>query len=388
MINRIGVKRSEMDIMFIVTALSYGGAENQVVEISARLSERGWETGILSITAPSAHIKKIRRAGVRLFSLNIRNKISGLKALPRLISLIQEWKPKIIHAHMVHANILARLVRLFVPIPVLICTAHNVDERGRRGSGWLRILLYRLTDPLCDLTTQVSQAGLRRYIRIGAVPKPKICYVPNGVDINRFCPDPKVRMRMRQDIGFGNDFVWLSIGRLVPQKDFPTMLQAFSSVVQRRLLARLIIVGDGPLKLQIEHLAQQLGISRHVVLLGVRDDVPELMNAADAFVMSSLFEGMPMALLEAHSTGLPVVATNVGGNGEVVLHAQSGYLVPPRDPESLACAMLRLMELPEEDLQRMREIARQNVISNFNIDSIVDKWIAIYNEFLAKSIKR
>ncbi len=134
----------------------------------------------------------------------------------------------------------------------------------------------------------------------------------------------------------------------------------------------------------MEKLAKDLHVSARTKFLGIRRDIPELMNAADAYVMSSAWEGMPMVLLEAHASGLPVVATDVGGNREVVIDGVTGFLVPPKDPEALAQAMLRLIELPEEKRQRMREAARQHILANFSLDRVVDQWEALYRELSAK----
>ncbi len=280
---------------------------------------------------------------------------------------------------MVHANLVARLVRLFAPFPVLICSAHNIDEGGR-----LREFLYRITDPLCDLTTQVSQAGLERYVRIGAVPRHKIRYIPNGVDTDHFKPDPDVRVRMRKELGVEDNFVWLAVGRFDPQKDYPNMLQAFAHVIKKSVKTVLLIAGDGPLRPAMERLAGELGLRNNVCFLGIRQDVPELMNAADAYVMSSAWEGMPNVLLEAYATGLPVVATNVGGNGEIVLNEETGFLVPPRDSDALAQAMLKLMDFPEEQRKQMGQAGRKHIEENFAMDRVVDRWEEVYRELLRR----
>ncbi len=370
----------------VITGLAYGGAETQVIHLAMKLKARGWDVFVVSLTPPKAYTTELRYSGVPLFSLNIRQKLPDPRPLMKLFKLIREWRPCIVHSHMVHANILARLTRLFAPVPVLICTAHSIDERGRRGSGWFRTFLYRVTDPLCDLTTQVSRAGLERYVRIRAVPKEKIQYIPNGVDIESFSPNPAIRAKMRKKLHLEKRFVWLAVGRFDPPKDYPTMLCAFSRVVRKHPKAYLLIAGDGPLRPSIEALAKELGISDRVEFLGIRRDVPELMNAADAYVMSSAWEGMPLVLLEAHASGLPVVATNVGGNSEIVIDGKTGFLVSPRNPEALAQAMIRLMELPEEEKQIMGKLARQHVETNFSLDRVVDLWESLYLELLKKKV--
>jgi glycosyltransferase involved in cell wall biosynthesis len=325
---------------------------------------------------PKAYVEDLEAAGIPVFSLSIQRKLPDPRPVLRLARIIRKGRPDIVHSHMVHANLLARIVRPLAPFPVLICSARNIDEGGR-----LREFLYRLTDPLCDLTTQVSQAGLERYVRVGAVPRHKIRYIPNGVDTERFKPNPEGRLKVRRELGV-NGFVWLAVGRFDPQKDYPNMLQAFARVVRERSDTTLLIAGDGPLRKAMESMALDLGISEYVRFLGIRRDVPQLMNAADAYVMSSSWEGMPNVLLEASATGLPIVATNVGGNREVVLDGITGFLVPPRNPEALAEAVLRMMDLPEEKRREMGKAARKHVEDNFSLDRIVDMWEALYKELL------
>jgi len=278
-------------ILFLSTGLAFGGAETQLVRLATRLRARGWEVQIVTLLPPKAYVEELGAEGVSVISLGIQKKIPDPRPFFRLVRCIRTFRPHIVHSHMVHANILARLVRPFAPVPVLICSARNIDERGRRGSGRLRMFLYRVTDPLCDLTTQVSRAGLERYVRIRAVPKHKIRYIPNGVDIEQFRPDPERKARMRTVLGVKDEFLWLAVGRFDFQKDYPTMLCAFSRVLKENPDAYLFIAGDGPLRPSIELLAQELGINDNVRFLAIRRDVPELMNAADAYVMSSSWEG-------------------------------------------------------------------------------------------------
>ncbi|WP_438317024.1 glycosyltransferase [Candidatus Caldatribacterium sp. SIUC1] len=370
-------------LLFLTTGLAYGGAETQLVRLATRLKSRDWEVSVVSLIPPKAYVEDLEAVGIPVFSLNIQRKLPDPCPVLRFARIIRKWRPDIVHSHMVHANLLARIVRPLAPFPVLICSARNIDEGGR-----LREFLYRLTDPLCDLTTQVSQAGLERYVRVGAVPRHKIRYIPNGVDIERFKPNPEGRLKLRRELGV-NGFVWLAVGRFDPQKDYPNMLQAFARVVHNNPNAMLLIAGDGPLRKDMEIMAQEFDIKERVKFLGIRRDIPQLMNAADAYVMSSSWEGMPNVLLEASATGLPIVATDVGGNREIVLEGETGFLVPPRNPEALAVAMARLMDLPEGKRLEMGRKAREHVTEHFSLEKVVDLWEALYEELLQrKGIQR
>ena len=367
-----------MQILFLLTSLAYGGAETQVVRLAIRLKLRGWEVAVASLMPPKAYVEDLEAAGIPVFSLNIRRKLPDPRPVLRLARIIRKWQPDVVHSHMVHANLLARIVRFLAPIPVLICSARSIDEGGR-----FREVLYRLTDPLCDLTTQVSQAGLERYVRMGAVPRHKIRYIPNGVDTERFKPNLEDRLKFRKELGV-EGFVWLAVGRFDPPKDYPSMLQAFARVVHKHSNTILLIAGDGPLRKTMENLARELGIEKRTKFLGIRRDIPQLMNAADAYVMSSSWEGMPNVLLEASATGLPIVATDVGGNREIVLDGVTGFLVPPRNPEALARTMLRIMDLSDEERKEMGKRARKHIEVKFNLDRVVDLWEILYYELLEK----
>jgi glycosyltransferase involved in cell wall biosynthesis len=369
---------SGLRILFVLTGLAYGGAETQLVRLATRLKSRGWEVSVVSLMPPKAYVEDLEVAGIPVFSLGIRRKLPDPRPVLRLARIIRKWRPDIVHSHMVHANLLARIVRFLAPIPVLICSARSIDEGGR-----FREVLYRLTDPLCDLTTQVSHAGLERYVRVGAVPRHKIRYIPNGVDTERFKPNLEDRLKFRKELGV-DGFVWLAVGRFDPQKDYPTMLQAFARVVHKHSNTILLIAGDGPLRKTMENLARELGIEKRTKFLGIRRDIPQLMNAADAYVMSSSWEGMPNVLLEASATGLPIVATDVGGNREIVLDGVTGFLVPPRNPEALARAMLRIMDLSDEERKEMGKRARKHIEVKFNLDRVVDLWEILYYELLEK----
>ncbi len=370
---------SEKVLIFLTTGLACGGAETQLVRLVTRLKARGWEVRVISLMPPKAYVEELEAAGIPVASLGIRRRVPDPRPIIRLVRLIEAWQPQVVHSHMVHANLLARLVRPLVSVPVLISSARNVNEGGR-----LRELIYRLTDPLCDLTTQVSQAGLERYVRVGAVSRHKIRYVPNGVDTARFQPDAEACRVLRKELDVGGCSVWVAVGRFDPQKDYPNMLRAFARVAQESPEAVLLIAGDGPLRAATEELAEDLSIANRVRFLGIRRDIPRLMNAADAYVMSSAWEGMPNVLLEASATGLPIIATDVGGNSEVVIDGKTGFLVPPKQPELLARTMLRVMDLPQEERLRMGKAGRRHVEANYSLDRIVDQWEALYRELLAR----
>jgi glycosyltransferase involved in cell wall biosynthesis len=247
----------------------------------------------------------------------------------------------------------------------------------------MRMAAYRLTNRLVDHMTIVSQAAFDRFTGEKIVPAAMLRVVPNGVDTTRFRGlPPGTRGAVRRSLGLEDQLVWLAVGRFEVAKDYPNMLRAFAALQKLEPRAVLVLVGRGSLQAETEALARELGAD--VRFAGVRSDVPEVMCAADAYVMSSAWEGMPMVLLEAAAAGLPIVATKVGGNHEVVLHEESGFLVPPSDHRVLAAAMLRLSRMPEPERRRMGERGREHIREHYDLARVAERWEGLYREVLAR----
>ena len=370
-----------LHILLVTTSLMRGGAENQVVDIALGLRQRGHPVDLVTLRDPEAHEATLRDAHVPVHSLHMQRGRPDPRALLRYARLVRRLKPDVVHAHMVHANLLARLARPLAPTPVLISTAHNVDE----GPRW-RELAYRLTDPLGTLTTNVAQAGVDRFIRVGATPAHRIEAIPNGLDLNRWAPNPDTRNRLRQELGLGDTFTWLAVGRLEPQKDLPNLLHAAMQAPDGDAPARphtILIVGEGPLRTDLETLARNLDPNGHALrFLGPRSDVPDLMQAVDGYLLSSAWEGLPLVLLEAAAAGLPIVATDVGGVREIVRTEAMGLVVPPGDPTALAHAMHHVERTDPKRRTAMGRTGRDVVQRHYDLPHVIDTWLARYHALL------
>ena len=362
-------------IVFVITGLGLGGAETQVLELAKRLHARGWPISVVSMVEPQILAERFTEAGMEVEYLGMKAGVPDPMGLLRLALILRRRRPVIVHSHMVHANLLVRAVRMLVQIPVVVCTTHSIIE-GARWREWA----YRLTDRFATLTTAISKAAVDRYVQVRAVPQNRLRFLPNGVDLQRFHPDQHSRAAKRAELRLGSHFAWLAVGRFVQAKNYELMLRAFASA--RSPNARLIIAGDGPLRLQMEDLASHLSISSQVQFLGARNDIMQLMNAADAYVMSSDWEGMPMVLLEASATGLPIVATRVGGNAEVVQHGRTGLLVAPQQEDALAEAMKTMMAMQPMKRALMGRSGRELTSVHYNVECVVDSWESLYWELL------
>lgn len=366
---------SQKSILFLLTSFANAGAQSQVVHLAISLQRRGWQVKVVSMMKPTASnlMRLLEGEHIEFASLDVRRGFPDPRAIVRLARLIRHWRPTVVHSHMVHANILARLTRLIIPIPVLICTAHNVNE----GARW-REYAYGFTERLADITTNVSQAAVDRYIQVGAASATRICFMPNGIDLRPYQVHTlDDRQALRKSLGLADEFVWFAAGRFDAAKDYPNMIHAFS-----RLSAEhpcfLLIAGKGPLEGEIKKMVVENGLEHRIKFLGIRTDIPNLMNAVDAYVMSSQIEGMPMVLLEAAATGLPIVATDVGGNREVVIKDKGGFLVPANDSLALSAAMIKLMSLSVSQQKEMGKFGQGHVQKNYNLAHVVDLWETMY----------
>ncbi|WP_337916956.1 glycosyltransferase [Vibrio cholerae] len=360
-----------MKIVFFITGLGMGGAETQVCNLIEQLAERGHTILLLSLTGES--VNKPKHSAVKLVELKMRKTPLGfVRAYWQVVSILRQFQPDVVHSHMVHANIFARLLRTIAPIPRLVCTAHSNNEGGKA-----RMLAYRLTDRWCDVTTNVSQGAVEAFIAQRAAKSGRIVALHNGVDLTKFTFNPVARERCRSELGLNaNQTLLLSVGRLTAAKDYPNLLRAFAQLLKSQPNIRLAIIGQGELATQIAQMIEQLALASQVHLLGLRFDVADWMSAADCFVLSSAWEGFGLVVAEAMACERPVVATDCGGVAEVV--GDYGYLVPPSDSAKLADAIEQAIVLAAQERATLGKNARKYIESRYSLSVVADKWLEIY----------
>jgi len=367
-------------VLFLSTSMGMGGADQQLLSAALEMRSCGRDVFIVSLTPLGPMGLEARSLGIPTESLDMPRGIPDPRGLLRLVRIVRAWRPDVVHSHMVHANLMARALRLLAPVPALVSTIHNIYEGGP-----LLMSAYRLTNGLVDHMTIISEAAAERFVRDRIVPRELLTVVPNGVNADAFRNVPAgARESLRQSLGLNGEFVWLAVGRFEIAKDYPNMLRGFAKIREQHPQAVLLLVGRGSLQEETEALARALGLGHEVRFLGVRRDVPELMSAADGYVMSSAWEGMPMVLLEAAAGGLPIVATAVGGNREVVLDEETGFLAPPRDAEALGSAMLRVMGLSDVERRSMGERGRDHVRTHYGLAQVAKRWEDLYRAVLER----
>jgi glycosyltransferase involved in cell wall biosynthesis len=365
----------QLRIVYMINSLGIGGAERLTLTLAERMRERGHAVILITL---HPRLEEEWPTSLPVFRLGMRrNPLVFFAGLIRARCYLRDLRPDLIHSHSFHASIVARLLKLVAPVPAILSTIHNIYEGGS-----LRMWAYRLTDPLSLHTTTVSRAVADRFIALHAVRREKCSVIPNAIDTEEFTPDPARRTDARSTLAADSDFIWIAAGRLTPAKDYPNLLRAFARVRASQPRMQLWIAGQGTgAQLSaLQALAAELAIDNSIRWLGLRRDLPALLDAADGFVLSSAWEGMPLVLAEAMAMEKSVVATDVGGVRE--LAGETSIIVPAHDVEELAEAMLASMRQPEEERQARARAARRHIETHFSIDARAAEWEALYQNLV------
>jgi len=352
-----------------------GGAERQTILLAKGFRKRGNRVSVVALSGTGgAAARELTEAGVAFLTLKMRKGLADARGWLRFQCWLWRERPDVVHAHLAHAVWLTRWSRLTAPVPVQVDTLHSASTGtlGRRFG-------YRLSNWLTDRVTAVSQEVAEAHLRAGMVSRGKLVIVHNGVDIGVWRPDSEKRAGVRKEMGFKDEFVWLATGRLEPVKDHASLLRALARLPET---AQLMVAGWGTLFAGLQALTTELRLTTRVQFLGFVPDLERWMHAADGFVLSSRWEGLPTGLIEAAASGLPSVATDVAGVREIVAEGQSGLLTPVGDVEALAAAMEQVMQMPLEMRRAMGNLARQRAGGQFSLDAVLDAWERLYGTLL------
>ena len=347
------------------------GTHPQLTELAIHLKGAGHDVRAISLGPTGSIVPMFAEAGIRTDVIDASSKGSFVAVVARLASLFRRRRPEAVIAFLYESIMPARLAGRLAGVPVVISSIRN-EYFGRR----YREVFIKLTQRLSDATVVNSEIVAESLIRRRVASRKQLVVVPNAVDASRFRPAPQTRdaTRRRSSIA-AEDFLWLSMGRLGEQKAYPTLLRAFVQVVEAIPSSKLLVAGRGPMHDELQRLIHRFRLQDSVSLLGYRDDVPELLSAADAFVMASRYEGMPNAMMQAMAAGLPVVGTDVGGIPELIRNKVNGYIVPAGDAAALARDMVRLSTATADERRTMGSNGRTLIEERFSTDRVMDLWL-------------
>ena len=353
-------------VVHCVYSLGIGGQEMVILSLVTRMDRSRFLPRVLCLSESGDLAPRFEAVGVPVDVLSPAVGGSSLAALGALRRYFQQHQPAILHTHNPAPHQYGALARIASGVPVLVHTKHgrnpHLSARGR--------LFERLAGRLTDMVVPVSQDAADVALNIDRVRRERIRLIRNGIDASKaIISDDRVGWRA------------VHVARLNAVKDQVTLLRAARLVRDREPRFTLDLVGDGEMRAELEILVDQLDLRSAVRFHGFTNDVWSHLATADLFVLSSLSEGIAITLLEAMAAALPTVATDVGGNREVVIPGETGLLVPAANPEAMAAAMYRMLADPDE-AARFGRAGRERVLREFSLDGTVREYEGLYLELL------
>lgn len=372
----------KIKITYLITGLHTGGAEMIIYRMLKTALEQDYDDEfkfqVISIVPPAEIGDKIKELGVEVKSLNAESKLNPLIAW-RLFSLLRQEQPEILHTFLFHANILGRIIGKMAGVPKVVSAIRN-EYFGSK----LREKMIKLTKNLCDYTTIVSQYTAGKMIEKGIIAEENYKVITNGVDIDALnSEDKKQKQKIKTNLNLDKkNPVLVSVGSLTEQKGFSSLIKAIDKLEEKYDDIFLIILGSGPKQKELEQLIQKLDLQQHVKLVGRKDNVRDYLQLADVFVLSSLWEGMPNALLEAQAVGLPSVATRVSGVSEIIDNEENGVIVEPNSEGALIRGIEAILDQMKEDKEAIKTAAQQKIKQGFSLESMTKDYINFYKNLV------
>jgi starch synthase (maltosyl-transferring) len=367
-------------ISLVITDLDVGGAERALVALATRIDRRRWRPSVIGLSPEGRLAEPLRAAGIETECLDVSRR-RPIHAVWQLVKSLRRHTPRLVQSFLFHANVAARLAAPLAGRPWVV-SGLRVAEHQKR---W-HLLLDRRTAHLAVGSVCVSQGVLRFSRDVGGANPERLRVIGNGVDL---LPFDRAEPRPRREIGVPDDAqLILCVGRLDVQKGLSILLEAAEQVVALRPDWHLVIVGDGPERDRLQRrVAESPPLRNRVHWLGRSDEVPSLLKSADLLVLPSLWEGMPNVVLEAMAARRAVVATAVEGSEDLVTPGQTGWLVPPADPEALCQALLDAAADPVRR-KRFGEAGRARVEADFSLGGMIDAYERLWAGILGLEYDR
>jgi sugar transferase (PEP-CTERM/EpsH1 system associated) len=379
---------SRCRVLHVIPRLGLGGTEKGMLKVMRGLGETDFEHRICAVRGIDAEFARCEGLEAKAYSAD-----SGRPGfqfpLWRLKKIMQTFRPHIVHSRNFGALEAVPAARL-AGVPVVIHSEHGYELEILRGLPLRRRLLCRAFYRMADQVLTVTDDLRRYHAAQSGLPPARLRVIYNGVDTQKFSGNSSERSETRASLAIPRErFVAGTVGRLVPIKDQRTLLQAAQMLVQRGQDIHVLLVGDGPELGNLKrYAAEATELAGRVTFTGASDTVTSLMRAMDAFVLPSICEGMSNTILEAMACGVPVVATRMGGNPELVKDGRSGFLFAPRDVNQLSALLLRMIENERERLA-LGEGARLRAVESFSIATMVDQYRELYRNLgLRKSVEQ
>jgi len=364
-------------ILFVVNGFAVGGGELKLLELISQLKQRypqKYRIVVASVGQSGPLEENFRKVADRT-EIYIKRHAYDVMQIFGLIRLIREEKIQLIQTTLFYADILGTMAGVLTGVRNIISWEVYTEQYSLKQK-WA----YRLASKGFFSIITVSNATRRKMIHQYHLPEAKVRTIHYGIDVKKF--QSRNPREIRKELGIPqNTIVFGTIARLTEQKGHRYLIQAIPTLIRHFPRVLFLFIGDGPLRASLIQLAQDLEVLPYIQFLGFRSDVDALLSAMDVFVLPSLYEGFPNAVLEAMACGKPVVATGVDGTPEAVLHGKTGLLVPPKNPEALAKALIQMAQNPSLRKQ-MGENSKRRIQEYFLLEHQINAFDQLYQEFV------
>lgn len=373
-------------VLYVIGSLAVGGAESQIVLLIKEISRQGLNCNLFALETRGPLCDVLKRYRIRVYdggydsTAQLRKRIvSFICAAFRLYRVLRQTQPDILHTYLPLTNFLGAVIGKFAGIHKIITSRRALGTHQDRYAFWK--LFDRVSGIFSHRITVNSEAVRQDAIKRDKVDSKKLVLIYNGIDQRRLDVPAKKRSKIRTILGLTDrDTGVVMVGNLIPYKGHEDLLLALSKIVKNRGDVYLFLVGeDRGIRPRLERLARQLNLSKQVCFLGHQDNVPAILMVMDIFVLASHEEGFSNALLEAMVAGLPVVATDVGGNREALKNGDVGILVPSHNPEALAAGLSELLNNSNRR-RKLAESAKRRVINHYPLEKMVAAHRHLYTE--------
>lgn len=371
-------------VVHLIESLGLGGAERRLVSDLRWLDRQRYEHLVVYLMQADNLRAEIETMGIPTRGLGMRNLREWRVGLFRLARLFRRWRPRLVHTQVFGADVYGRVAATLAGVPRVVTTVQTLpyDRRLARFYSKRRKIADYLTARFwTDHFVAVSEPVRDALIAEFGIPPGRVSVIPNGVDLTRFCPrTSETTSQARALLGIPQEaFVILTVGRLIPEKNHATLVRAFEAGLGRLPHARLLLVGDGPCRRDLERLVRARELDGRVALLGARSDVDHLLRAADLFVLPSLREGLSVALLEAMGSEVPAIASAIPQNTAIIHDGQTGWLVPALDHVALAELIVQTAR-NRDNARVVARLARAHVAAHFSAETFARQLQDLYDE--------
>jgi glycosyltransferase involved in cell wall biosynthesis len=369
----------KINILHIYQNSKIGGVQQQLLSLLKAYSREMFNP-IFCCLGPKEEIgKEIEGTKIEFIPLNkLRYNRFSPGIVLELYRLMKKKQIHVVRTHRYRSNLYGRLAAFLAGVPVIIASVHDNYRTDKRPQ---RRIMNRILSKITDKIVAVSENVKEDIIRYDSIDPSKIEVIPNGIDVERFNPE-KNTADIRKEFSLEQDDIVIGfIGRIVPAKGLEYLLNALPYLKEEFKSIKLLIVGEGSLVEELKARAKKNNIFDNILFTGRRRDIPDILASINIFVMPSIAEGLPNALLEAMAMGKPIVTTEVGGIPEIVKNGFNGLLVPPRDTLSLSKAIKELIS-NDRLAAKLGQAARDLVHDNLSIKAIAQKWQSLYLSIL------